>query len=203
MIFVLLLSLVGTAALFLPFTSGVSPWYAVTNDKFLGGTFLLGAPFFLSILILIWQARRLIVDRVTTGEIVLAYLLATAAMLPIARLLGMATIDLATIDHSVREPEGMALFIAVWLLLLANMLQLLRNLRPTLSREAATEAFLLGAYLPNAVFCLIAFYPRRFFSGWQIGAYLVATVSLGYLAAIVLLSRQKPTGTPVAVEVPT
>lgn len=44
-VFVLLLSLVGTAALFLPFTSGVSPWKAVTRYEFLGVVFRLGAPF--------------------------------------------------------------------------------------------------------------------------------------------------------------
>lgn len=77
-IFVLLLSLLGTAALFLPFTYGVSPWDAVREPwrtlkgEFYWG-FLLGAPFFLSVPILGWQVRRLFVERLSIAEIAVAY----------------------------------------------------------------------------------------------------------------------------------
>lgn len=98
-IFVLLLSLLGTAALFLSFAGDVSPWKA---SRGLWGWWgppswtgwevaMLGIPFLLSIPILIWQARRLIVDRLTIGEIAAAYVVSTAAMLSTAVSLGMLT----------------------------------------------------------------------------------------------------------------
>jgi cation transport ATPase len=207
-VFVLLFSLVGTAALFLPFSSGVSPFDVVAGQllkgDFFGKWFLLhlAIPFFLSIPILIWQARRLFVDHVTKGEIATAYALSTAPMLSTAVSLGIQTFYLVWEPSKSGNGYMITALVVSWLLLIANVLLLMRNRRARLSREATAEVFLLGGYLPNAIFCLVAFYPEGWFSGWGIGAYLIAVVSIGYLAAIVLLSRHKPAGTPGAVEVP-
>lgn len=183
-IFVLLLSLLGTAALFLPFTSGVSPWEAVYKD-FLGRFFLLGAPFFLSILILAWQARRLVVDRTSTAEIAVAYALSMVAMLSV---LGFVT-WLLTVKDSPGKPNEIISIALCIALAGANMLLLVRNRRARLSREATAETFLLGGYLPNAIFCLVMWYPQEIFSGWEIGAYMIAVVCVGYVVAIVLALR--------------
>lgn len=82
-VFVLLLSLLGTAALSLPFTTASflfselgSPWdivRRVDNDfVVLVGQLLLVVP------ILVWKVRRLVADHLTTGEIIAAYGVATA-----------------------------------------------------------------------------------------------------------------------------
>lgn len=83
------------------------------------------------------------------------------------------------------------LVVACWLLLIANVLLILRNRWARLSREARAEAFLLGGYLPNAILCLVMFYPQEqlFSSGLQVGAYLIAIVSTGYVVSIVLALR--------------
>jgi len=211
-VFVLLLSLLGTAALFLPFTFSTSPFDVASEvaSAFLKGKLtresallLLAAPFFLSIPILIWQVRKLVTDRLTTGEIAAAYVLSTTAMLPIAVGLGVVTFSwVRELPGSRYEfGIGMALAVVLWLLLIANVLLLLRNRRARVSSEPTAEAFLLGGYLPNAIYCLLLFgqFGRR---ELQIGAYLITVVSIGYLSAIVLLSRQRPNGTSDAVEIP-
>lgn len=201
MVFVLLLSLIGTAALFLPFTSDTSPLRAlvaaVTPGAFPFRLIFLAVPFFLSIAILAYQARSLMVDRIPDAEIAIAYALSIVAMLSV---LGFIA-PLAFADYVISRHETISIVVAI-AFVGTNLLVLLRNRRAELPRDATAEAFLLGGYLPNSAFCLAAFYPDGLFSGWNIGAYLIAVVSLGYLAAIVLLSRRRPNGTSDAVEIP-
>ena len=73
-------------------------------------------------------------------------------------------------------------------LILANTLLLVRNHKCALPPAAAAEAFLLGGYISNGIFCLIV----CFHEGLQAGAYMILAVSIGYAAAIVLLSRGAP-----------
>jgi len=91
-IFVLLLSLLGTAALFLPFAEIGTVFrahiiwplkWAMEHAAFITESPLLAivcASFFLVVSILVLQTRKLIVDRLSTTEIVAAYLLGTLAM---------------------------------------------------------------------------------------------------------------------------
>ena len=90
-IFVLLLSLLGTAALFQPFAEIGTIFKGIIigplKSMMEGASFItesplfaiLGASFFLVVPILVLQTRRLMVDRLST-EIMAAYLLGTLAM---------------------------------------------------------------------------------------------------------------------------
>lgn len=177
-IFVLLLAVIGTAALFLPFAWSESLWDAVSRYSWFGEMFLLGAPFLLSIPTLAWQARRLAVDRLSSVEVAAAYLLSAAAMLST---IGVVALPLM---GSGKLQEGEVIWITVTVAAaVPNVLQLVRNSRAGVSRANAAEAFLLGGYIPNAILCLAGF------DRLQLGAYLIAVVSIGYVAAIVLLSQ--------------
>lgn len=182
-VFVLLASLVGTAALFLPFTYGVSPWMALRSWSVLT---LLGAPLILALPILASQVRKFLPRQLSAFEITVAYVLSAAAMISVLAYTALLVLNKGVV-------EALVAIASCWMLAVANIVLLWRNFAKRATREATAEAFLLGGYLPTAVFCLLAF-------GWngklQIGAYLIAAVSLGYLAAIVLLSRETPGGTP-------
>ncbi len=189
-IFVLMLSFLGAAALFLPFTSEVSPWDVVRGAPDLDEYILFAAPLFLVIPTVAWELRKLVARRLKSGEIAAAYVLAVAAMLPV--------FDSAifVVQGAGLDEIAVVLAIAVSMALaVENVLLLMRNRRAGQLREATAEAFLLGGYLPNATLCLILWYPRGLFSGWDPGAYIVAVVCVGYVTAIVLLSRKQPAGT--------
>lgn len=170
----LLLAVPGVMALFLPFTSGVSPYEGV---RFSGSFFnlaLLAAPAFLAVPIAVWHARRLYSNRLSAFEVALAYTLSAAAMVSV---LTAIVLSLPKILSS----WGL-LAIALCLGLGgANALLLVGNLRRRLPREAAAEVFLLGGYLPTAVFCLVALGLD------EIGSYVVLTACIAYLVTIILL----------------
>ena len=190
-VFVLLLAAIGTAALFFPFAANVSPWDAAVRE--ISDTrrwwqlpvLLLVAPFFLSIPILAWQIRGWVAGRLSRTEIAAFHFLSTAAMT--ATMLSMLAIVFDELkvrgEAELFGPLGAAVA-ACAAATLANALLLVRNRRAAGSPEAAAEAFLLGGYLPNGVFCLIL----CFNEGLQVGAYMILAVSIGYAAAIVLLS---------------
>lgn len=190
-VFVLLLSLVGTAALFLPGAYDGSPWLVLTRcpSLFLPCWFaLFTAPFFLVVPIVAWQMRKLLANQLSAIELTAAYVLSAAATLSV---LAFTVIPLIEAKTSL---SAWLLFASPpWIMATANFLLLWRNLKNRVGREATAESFLLGGYLPNAFFCVISFGLER---KLQVGGYLIALVSLGYLAAIGLLSRRKPTGTP-------
>jgi len=157
------------------------------------------APVFLSIPIIVWQLRLLGSSPLTRLEIALAYLLSTGAMLPALRSGGIA----ARIFWS--EPEAgdsivvATLLLATWGMAAFNLALLVWNIKRHVARHVIAEVFLLGGYLPQAVFWLVAFLPASgdtsFSSGWAIGAYVVLATCIGYLAKIaVLLKSSKSVG---------
>jgi hypothetical protein len=72
------------------------------------------------------------------------------------------------------------------------MIRSARKLNP----EDATTVTLQAAWLPNAIYCAIAFWEEEFFThGWQIGAYLAAFTIVLYTVEItlsMLRNRQTP-----------
>jgi len=168
---------------FLPFTWSVSPFDTITGlarGTREGGFSFLGAPFFIAIPILCWQLRKLVSDRVSRSLTAACYVISALAMLSVSAfvvLVARAPSDVFAIDLA---PASVPALVG------ANVLLLVRN-RRAISRDDATEAFLLGAYLPNAVFCLLAFPELR-----GIGAWLTLAVCAGYIAVIGLLSSVKP-----------
>jgi hypothetical protein len=145
---------------------------------------LLAAPMVLSVPILAWQAARLLGRQPSKLELAGAYLLSVLAMISIFTFTGMLLTESREYppDLVVTVGSSAAMFVL-------NFFLLWRNLRKRVSGEAVAEAFLLGGYLPNALFCLVAF-------GWEwkhlgVGAYLIAVVCVGYAVAIVLLSRRR------------
>lgn len=187
----LFFSSLGTAALFLPFAWSISPWdavYRVSRDSppdwQIG---LLGLPFFLSIPILIWQARRLFASVPTKVEIAGAYVWSTVANAAITLTLGLMLFRMVSEEKNYAAEMALVL-LPTCCLLLGNMLMLQRNLRIKLPSSASTEAFLLGSYLPNAFYCLVGF--GLFEGRLQSGAYVITIVSVGYVVAILVLSRR-------------
>lgn len=183
-IFVLSVSLLAVAALFLPFTFDVSPWAVVKGGHVPNGFILLAAPFFLAVAIVAWEVRRVVKDRLTSGEIAVAYGLSIAAMLSV-----LGFVILLVKPEAVTYADIVIPTILWSMLAGANMLLLMRNRRAGLSREAIGEAFMLGGYLLNAIFNLMLWSLDGWFSNLNIGAYLIAVVCVGYATAIFLISR--------------
>ncbi len=182
----LVLALPGVVALFLPFTVGVSPLIAVVKLDFSSPFMLLAAPAFLAVPIAAWQARRCAGGRLSVIEIGLAYSLATAAMLAVLVDTGIGLSESSLPELGL---SGLALLAGCWGFAGANVLLLARNLVRRVPNEVTAEVFLLGGYLPNAVFCLIGFFPRGWFSGWDVGAYVVLIACVAYLLTIIFLLR--------------
>jgi len=180
--FVLILLIPSIALLFLPYTSGVSPWMTVSaKEGWLDWDFgpplaLLGGPFFLSIPILIAQTRVFLKRPFSKGEKATYRVLACAAL----------TAGLAFLGIGFREEGfliqlsliwGIPCAAAVWIMILSA-----RKLNP----EAATAVMLQAAWLPNAISCSVGFWG----DGWQIGAYLAAFTIALYTVEITLSMRR-------------
>ncbi len=193
-------ALTGFVALALPFTYGISPLIVI--PRYLecgwgcGGIefVFLAVPMFLVIPIALLQVHRLVADRVAPVAVRLSYTFSAAAVLPILVL--SVWFVWGGIHFFWREihasPErlisGMWLYVvsglSSWGFAVINLLLLLRNLARRLPREVNAEVFLLGGYLPNAVWCLVDF---GFFPGWEVGAYLVLGTCIGYVFRIAFL----------------
>jgi hypothetical protein len=174
-------ALTGFVALALPFT-GSDPLFTAIRflwDPGFREFGFLAAAMFLTIPIAAFQVHRLVADRVAPVAVRLSYTFSAAAVLPIL---------LLSVWFVWREvhasPERW--ISEVWLLIVSglsswgftviNLLLLLRNLARRLPREVTAEVFLLGGYLPNAVWCLVG---SGFFDGWEVGAYLVLGTCIG------------------------
>lgn len=193
----LLLALPGVVALFLPFTQDTSPLDEILSFGQFFNFSQLAAPAFLAIPIVAWQTRRLFVQRLSVSEITAAYVLSTGAIVSV-----LAFTVLLLKDEPDMPGFGAAAIGLCWALVVANALVLMRNLAKGVTREAAAEVFLLGGYLPNAVFCLILF-GRGQWSRLEIGALFVLIACVGYVASIVLAlrsedARRSPAATPLS-----
>ena len=179
----LILAIPSIALLFLPYAGGVSPWATVSAKQgFIEVSWLfalLGGPFFLSIPILIAQARMLLKRPFSKGERATYRLLACAALAAWLALLGLG------IWHSGFSKEDIPGILTWWITWAAAVGMMILSARKLNPAEATTVA-LQAAWLPNAIWCAIGFWGH-----WQIGAYLAAFSIVLYVVEIILPMRRK------------
>lgn len=212
-------AVLGMIALALPFTGdlfeGVSPIWVLWHDGDFWAQMLSGSAL-LSIPIVVWQLRGLSSSKPWPFEIALAYVLSSAAMLPV---LALST---QFARNSWGQPEQ-AIFcaglVACWGLATCSGILLVRNIRHRVVSHVTAEVFLLGGYFPNAVYALVLFYPFYggpendpdslrhlfIFSGWSVGAYVVLVACVTFVLRIVALLKSPesyPSQPSAAVEAP-
>jgi len=182
-------------ALALPFTGGADPLRVSMADTFLLWQALAGSAL-LAIPIAGWQLRRLRSSPPWRFEIALAYVLSLAAMAPALYWSAWGAMEAWGRPE---EPIFCAGLLASWGLFACNGILLVRNIRHDVVPHVTAEVFLLGGYLPNALFALLLFYPfygrtggpnlRQwfFFFGWDIGAYVVLAACIAFVVRIVML----------------
>jgi hypothetical protein len=192
-------AVLGVIALALPFTASISPLEALRLGADLWAKMLAGSAL-LSIPIAAWQLRGLSASTRSPLEIALAYVLSSAAMLP------ALAMSAQTAWGWWGEPEeaiGCAGLVACWGLAACSGALLVRNIRHRVVSQATAEMFLLGGYLPNAVFALLLFFPFYggpgkdpdrlrhlfIFSGWDVGAYVVLATCITFVVKIVVLLK--------------
>lgn len=183
----------GIAALFLPFTYGVSPTkvvadfvgcliYSGNRATFLDLSefFLLAIPFFLSVLVSAAYVRWMISGLLSRPERAIAYV--ASSMMAFSTLYFNIWITIV---------EGLPSSSEEWLTLAIPLLALfigvyfvIKKLRNKGPKEVSAIMAMQIAYLYNALFCL-----PGFFEDWQIGAYCVVVASSVYLLQIVLAVR--------------
>ncbi len=181
---------VGPVALLLPFSVGISPLDALFLDPLIA---MLGAPMLLAIPITVWVLRRMLGRPTGRVEIAMAYVISVTAMvLPMS--LGIYAELADSPGLWSLETLGLA---ACWMLALGNWALLALCRHRHLDPPLTAEIFLLAAYLPNAAFCLILFFPGGVLSGWDAGAYVVLVASLVYASrAATLISPRIRRGRP-------
>ena len=173
----LILGIPAIVLLFLPYTSGTSPWVAVSGSKGYGVA-LLGGPFFLATAIYIAQVRLFLKKNFSGTERAIYRFLAYAALAG-----GLVLLTLATwTEGFTKETIGLDLMFGVPFLVAVFLIIFAMRLGP----EKAALATLKVAWLPNAIMCGINFWPRSFFSGWETGAYLAAFTIVLYSVEITL-----------------
>jgi hypothetical protein len=158
--------------LFLPYTSGESPWTTVSGKEWAWPFALLGGPFFLSIPILVAQVRVLLKRPFSKGERATYRLLAGAAL----------AAGLAFLGDGIRT-QGFSKEnippIASWSIPCAAAVGLMILSARKLPPEAATTLALRAAWVPNVILCEFGF-----LSNWQIGASLAAFTIVLYTVGI-------------------
>ncbi len=171
----------GVAALFLSFTSDISPMDAAFDDRF----WKLALPFFLSIPILAASIRWSFSGSMSLPERAAAYTVALATAAITLSFLWSAT------DGT--EEDWLYTSIPVAILVLGAIL-LFGNSRPDATRGLRPVMALQMAYLANALFCLAVFGGDDLFD-MQVGAYCVVIAVIAYFLQIVLVltpSRSRP-----------
>ena len=180
----LILRIPSIALLFLPYTPYTSPW-ATVSTKWDHGLVLLGGSFFLSIPILIAQTRVFLKRPFSKGERAIYRGLACAALAA-----GFAYLGLGIRESGFSQEDipmafiwGIPYAVAIWVMILSA-----KKLNPNESAAVMLQA----AWLPNAIWCAIAFWGNKLFpNGWQIGAYLAAFTIVLYTVEITLSMRRK------------
>jgi hypothetical protein len=176
----LILGIPAVVLLFLPYTSNTSPWTAISGSMEYGVA-LLGWPFFLAIVICIVQVRLFLNKSFSGTERTIYRLLACAALA-----VGLVFI---WAEGFTKETIGWDLTFGIPFLVAVLLIVFTARLSP----EKAAIVALKAAWLPNAIMCGINFWPRSFFSGWEIGAYLAAFTIILYSVEITLFLTRKET----------
>jgi hypothetical protein len=174
----------GIAGLFLPFTSGVSPFLAAHTET----VWPLGVPFFLSIFIVAAATRWIISDLFTKVEKAIAYFIGAAATIVI--LSGYYTNGGWPSKYS--DFRDWIVFAIPLVIILSGSFLMFLNSKNRESRAINPLIALQVVYLANSLMCLVAFWPvSMFIDGWNIGAYFCLAASVVYSVQIFLFMTQK------------
>jgi hypothetical protein len=172
-------TIAGMGAIFLPFTYDTSP----ADVVFFGsdvGFWPIASPFLLAIPIAVASLRWLLAGTLSRLERITAYGIALALAGATLFFLG-----LLLVDSSGMGVQGWFLIFVPLAILSAGAVVVSTNWRAGTPRAENAVIAMQVAYLANASFCLIGFFPD-----WDIGAcFALVTVSL-YVAQMVTLYRQ-------------
>jgi hypothetical protein len=181
----LLLAIVGTtgiAGLFLPFSFNYSPVKAVSDEYI----WRLATPFFLSILVTIYNIRRIISVSFPVAGKAIAYFISAATA-------GVTLSIYFTGDVGASDFQEWLAFIIPLIVLLSGAYLVITRSKKRNSKEYSPIIAIQVAYLANCLMCLVAFWPNGqgiFRGGWQIGAYFALATAVVYLLQIRLFLVQ-------------
>ena len=161
-----ILVLPGVVALFLPFAHSTSLW----------DMFPLAFPLSLSFIIFLWSIRVLIKNQLTKAEIVIAYLLATLAIISSLAM---------TISSIAEKATNLLLLLFPLILIFFSILVVDKNRRKHMPHKINAAVSMHVTYFPQAILCLILFR-----GSLEIGAYLVVFTCIVYLCEIMLLNKR-------------
>jgi hypothetical protein len=188
---VAIVGLAGVAAVFLPFTSGISPLSATFD-----GLWQFGVPAMLAILVTLGSFRWIVTGRFLRAERLSAYLAALVAAGCILLLPGVFAVSMLTGQGggATRPSDGIDWFMFPLLGSLVGAYLLRRNSRTGVPATVNAVAAMQVVYVIVAIlsFAIFGMY------GWQIGAYLIAMTTLAYMAQIVAVSVAAPGQTALA-----
>ena len=189
--FLTIAGLSGIASIFLAFTPGFLP--SSTPGLFEGVSpldvvvelrgdlynifFLLGAPFFLSVIISAFIIRWSLSGRFSLLEQVIIYLIG---------LLMMAVVISTNFRVSSNSGAMMTVIFSASFLI-AGIFLVIRNHRLGKFKNLGSTMLMQTAYLSNGMLCLIGFWKE----GWQIGAYFTLVTVIVYAVQMVWISCQK------------
>ena len=177
--------LVGVATIVLPFTSGYSPLKVVLESFSASGIWpflFLGGPFFLAMLVFYVSLRAIVGGRISRAESACAWIAAGGAACGTLFFLVMLLTDRSPFDW--RELATVAATSVVTIVAVGTIVWAAR--RPGERSRRAVMA-MQWAYVSNATFCLLAFWPA-----WQAGAYLTLATVLVYLTHIATMLWRAP-----------
>ncbi len=172
-----LLGLTGTLALFLPFSSDVSPLRALRD----AGLAQAALPAFLApvVSLVSWRAARRGRLRLLAREV--AYVL-SASMVGLTASVWWGVLWRWEVPN--QDAVSVALSAAV---LVGCVATLAVNARSRESRRHAPALALQGAYLTHATLCLALLFPR-----WEIGAYAVLAAAMAFAWQMRLVAGRAP-----------
>ena len=174
----------GIAAIFLPFTYGVSPVDAALQKE-LSLFRLLAIPFFVGIIVSGASIRWIISGAFSRAEKAIAYLVSVATAAMPLTFLGLLVGEQGWPPDS-RDWLTSAIPLVA---LLLGVYPLIRNLKNQTTVEYSPVMAMQLAYLANCLFCLDVFR-----DDWEVGAYLAIVTALAYLIQISLFSWERGTG---------
>lgn len=184
----LLLTLPGAVVPFVSFTYSVSPLHAVSelpsSDGFIdhAAIFMCGCSFFLVFGLIGWKLRLLLGSRPSKWEVFGARAAAFIGTVPVATLF---LLGLQELIRSGADADGqlIAALSAIFALIMAGSWIAHRQRRRELM--GSIDAMLIGPYLANAAFCLLAFWRDP-----ELGYWLTVPVAIALAAELVLLFAQ-------------
>ena len=186
----LAVGLVGVATIFLPFTSGDSPWDVISGRIDFGFEFiLLAAPTLLAIPISVSSLVLLIKGSVRRSLWIAVYALAIAAAISTLFFWTSGLLH----DDPPSDAEGWLGAIS-FLLLVAALLTfgvglVIRNARHGVPNSANAIVAAQAAYVVNTGFALYLFVPGSFLGHWDVGAYFAIVTIVVYVSHAALVSR--------------